>query len=56
MEYVLVALMLTSPGVYNFETMAEYQTLAECEKSLQRANKNGTTKMVSLVCAKKDNV
>lgn len=56
MEYVLVALMMTSPGVYDFQSMAEYQTMAECEKSLQRANKNGTTKIVSLVCAKKDKV
>ena len=56
MEYVLVALMLVSPGEYNFEVMAEYQTMSECEKSLGRANKNGTTKMVSLVCAKKDKV
>ena len=56
MEYVLVALMLVSPGVYNFEVMAEYKTMDECEKSLSRANKNGTTKIVSLVCAKKDRV
>lgn len=56
MEFVLVALMLTSPGVYNFETMAEYKTMDECQKSLERANKNGTSKIVSLVCAKKDNV
>jgi hypothetical protein len=54
MEYVLVALMMVSDGVYNLETMSEYRTMAECEKSLQRANKNGTTKIVSLVCAKKD--
>jgi hypothetical protein len=54
MEYVLVALMMTSDGVYNLETMAEYRTMTECNKSLQRAVKNGTTKMVSLVCAKKD--
>ena len=56
MEYVLVALMLVSPGVYNFEVMAEYQTITECENSLSRANKNGTTKIVSLLCAKKDKV
>jgi hypothetical protein len=56
MEYVLVALMMVSPGVYNFEVMSEYPTMAECEKSLNRANKNGTTKIVSLVCAKKDRV
>lgn len=57
MEYVLVALMMTADtneAVYNFETMAEYRTMAECEKSLKQANKNGTAKMVSLVCAKKD--
>jgi len=54
MDFVLVALLLTSPGVYNFEVMAEYRTMAECEQSLQRANRNGTTKIVSLVCAKKD--
>jgi hypothetical protein len=54
MEYVLVALLLVSPGVYNYEVMADYQTMAECQKSLERANKNGTTKIVSLVCAKKD--
>ncbi len=54
MEYVLVALMMVEPGVYNFETMSEYRTMAECERSLARAVKNGTTKMVSLVCAKKD--
>jgi hypothetical protein len=56
MDFVLVALLLTSPGVYNFEVMAEYRTMAECEQSLQRANRNGTTKIVSLVCAKKDRV
>jgi hypothetical protein len=56
MEYVLVALMLVSPGVYNYEVMAEYHNMSDCEKSLQRANKNGTTKIVSLVCAKKDRV
>lgn len=56
MDFVLVALMLTSPGVYNFEVMAEYRTMEECERSLQRANRNGTTKIVSLVCAKKDRV
>lgn len=57
MEYVLVALMMTNnpnESVYNLETMAEYRTMDECEKSLKRAIKNGTTKMVSLVCAKKD--
>ena len=54
MEYVLVALMMTSDVVYNLETMAEYRTMAECNMSLQRAIQNGTTKMVSLVCAKKD--
>ena len=56
MDFVLVALMMTSPGVYEFETMAEYATMADCEKSLQRAKTNGTTKIVSLVCAKKDRV
>lgn len=56
MDYVLVALMLVSPGVYNFEVMAEYRTMAECEQSLSRANRNGTTKIASLVCAKKDRV
>lgn len=56
MEYVLVALMLVSPGVYEFQSMAEYQTMNECEKSLHRANKNGTTKIVSLLCARKDKV
>jgi hypothetical protein len=54
MEYVLVALMMVSPGEYEFQTMAEYETMAECERSRLRAVKNGTTKMVSLVCAKKD--
>jgi hypothetical protein len=57
MEYVLVALMMTADpteAVYSFETMAEYRTMDECENSLKRAVKNGTTKMVSLVCAKKD--
>ena len=54
MEYVLVALMMIEPGVYTVEPMAEYRTMAECERSLTRAVKNGTTKMVSLVCAKKD--
>ena len=56
MDYVLVALMLASPGVYNYEVMAEYKTMKECEKSLKRADKNGTTKIVSLLCAKKDRV
>lgn len=57
MEYILVALMMTTDpteAVYSFETMAEYRTMAECEHSLKRAVKNGTTRMVSLVCAKKD--
>lgn len=56
MDFVLVALLLVSPGVYNFEVMAEYKTMLECERSLERANRNGTTKIVSLVCAKKDRV
>ena len=56
MDFVLVALVLASPGVYNYEVMAEYKTIAECEKSLQRANRNGSTKIVSLLCAKKDRV
>ena len=56
MDFVLVALMLVSPGVYNYEVMAEYKTMTECEKSLQRADKNKTTKIVSLLCAKKDRV
>jgi hypothetical protein len=46
--------MMVSPGEYEFQTMAEYETMAECERSRLRAVKNGTTKMVSLVCAKKD--
>lgn len=54
MEYVLVALMMVSDGTYSLETMAEYRTISECENSLKRAVKNGTTKAVSLVCAKKD--
>jgi hypothetical protein len=57
MEYVLVALMMTADtteAVYSFETMAEYRTMSECERSLDRAVKNGTTRLVSLVCAKKD--
>jgi hypothetical protein len=56
MDYVLVALMLASPGVYNYEVMAEYKTMAACEKSLSVANKNKTPTMVSLLCAKKDRV
>jgi hypothetical protein len=56
MEYVLVALMLTSPGVYEFQTMAEYQSQEACDAAWQRAVKNGTTKMISLVCAKKDTI
>lgn len=57
MDYLLVALMMTSDtkeAVYSFETVAEYRTMAECENSLKRAVRNGTTKMVSLVCAKRD--
>jgi hypothetical protein len=57
MEYVLVALMMTSDvnkAVYSFEVMAEYRTMDECDNALKRAVKNGTTKMVSLVCAKRD--
>ena len=57
MDYLLVALMMTSDAkeaVYSFETVAEYRTMGECEKSLKRAERNGTTKMVSLVCAKRD--
>lgn len=57
MEYVLVALMMVADkteAVYNFEVVAEYRTMVECENSLKRAVKNGTTQMVSLVCAKKD--
>ena len=56
MDFVLVALLVTSPGVYTFEVMAEYKTMSECERSLERANRNGTTKIASLVCAKKDRV
>lgn len=54
MDYVLVALMMVSPGTYDYEVMAEYRTMGECDKSLKRAVKNGTAKIVSLVCAKKD--
>jgi hypothetical protein len=57
MDYLLVALMMTSDtdrAVYNFETVAEYRTMADCERSRLRAVKNGTAKMVSLVCAKRD--
>jgi len=56
MDYVLVALMLASPGVYNYEVMAEYKTMAACEKALGQANKNRTSTIVSLLCAKKDRV
>lgn len=54
MEYVLVALMMTSPGVYDFVEMAEYETSEECNASWQRAVKNGSTKLTSLICAKKE--
>jgi hypothetical protein len=54
MDYLLVALMMTSDGTYSLETMSEYRTMAECDNSLKRAVKNGTTKMISLVCAKRD--
>ena len=54
MEYVLVAMMMISTGEYQLEVMSEFRTMSECEQSLKRAVKNGTTKMVSLVCAKKD--
>lgn len=57
MEYLLVALIMTSDAneaVYSFETVAEYRTMRECETSLKHAVRNGTTKMVSLVCAKRD--
>lgn len=57
MEYVLVALMqMSTPSgtYYSFETMAEYRTMEECDRSLRRAVKNGTTKMVSLICTKRD--
>lgn len=54
MDYLLVAFLLVSPGVYNFETVAEYRTMKECEASLLRAVKNGTTKITPLVCAKRD--
>ena len=57
MDYLLVALMMTTDtdkAVYNFETVAEYRTMAECENSRLRAVRNGTTKMISLVCAKRD--
>jgi hypothetical protein len=56
MEFVLVALMMVSPGEYEFRTMASYDSMAECEKSRLRAVKNGTTRIVSLVCARKDSV
>lgn len=52
-----MALMMTSDvdrAVYSFEVMAEYSTMSECESSLKRAVKNGTTRIVSLVCAKRD--
>jgi hypothetical protein len=54
MEYLLVAFMLTNEGTYSVETMAEYRTIKECEASLARAVKNGTTKVTPLVCAKRD--
>jgi hypothetical protein len=53
MEFVLVALMMTSPGVYEYVEVAEYATQEECDRSWQRAVKNGSTKLTSLVCAKK---
>ena len=56
MDFVLVAIMLTSSGVYNFEVIAEYKSMKECEKSLNRVNKNIATKTISLICAKKDRV
>lgn len=56
MDFVLVALMLTSPGVYTFQVMSEYSTMEECQRSLDRANRNGTTKIVSMVCARQDKV
>jgi hypothetical protein len=57
MDYLLVALIMTSDTdrtIYSFETMAEYRTMAECERSRIRAVRNGTTKLISLVCAKRD--
>jgi len=53
MEYVLVALLSTSPGNYSVEVVQDFKTLPECSKVLQE--KVWTMKnMQSLICAKKD--
>jgi hypothetical protein len=56
MEYVLVALMLTSnvdKPIYTFEVMAEYPTMEKCEDAMIRNIQNRTAKMLPVICAKR---
>lgn len=53
MEYVLVALLATGPGIYEVEVVQEFKTLPECKKVLDAKVWN-TKNLMSLMCAKKD--
>lgn len=53
MEYVLVALLATGPGVYEVEVIQDFETMGQCKKRLE--SEVWTLKnALSLVCAKKD--
>ena len=54
MEYVLVGLFMSSPGVYDVASVAEYKTMAQCEQQLEANRQKYKQVYASLVCAKKD--
>lgn len=53
MNYVLVALLATSPGVYDVEVVQQFETLSQCKQVLEK-KAVVMENMVSLVCANKD--
>jgi len=57
MEYVLVALMMTSnvdKPIYTFEVMAEYDNMEQCENAMIRNIRNRTSKILPVICAKRN--
>lgn len=57
MEYVLVALMMTSnvdKPVYRFEVMAEYNNMEQCEAAMINNIRNRTSKILPVICAKRN--